>query len=808
LVSNESSEALPPTDPQSRDQDDSGASTPKGEARVTSQLAVDISQSQSASNPLSIHLGKPSEPGIPTSRIQLIFDLLKDTRVRVVVELLATSQGTPKMDVPAKSQVVIESQGNAPEPIITFPMQTSRTTFSQRIKAGIKNYPYSIEVTLFGLALLVYLITHLVGLTRFPIYFFSDEAIQTVAAENLIRDNFVDEEGTFLPTYIKNGPYFNLSVSVYVQVIPFLLFGKSVFLTRATSVFLSLLAAVSVSLMLRNIYKIPYWWAGVSLLSIAPAWFLHSRTAFETVLFVSFYAACLYTYLLYRYRSPHYLYYAITLGALAFYAYSPGQVVVGLTGILLLLSDARYHWQNRKTVLKGLGLAVILTLPYLRFRLNHPAAPFDQLRILNSYWVQAIPLKDKLAQFWSEYLYGLSPGYWFLPNERDLPRHLMKGYGHLLRIFLPFAFLGLILTLRHVRSAAHRALLITTLVAPIGAALVQIGITRVLVFVFPATILIALGINQSLIWLENWRFPHQALSIGLFTGLSIINIFMLRDVLVNAPTWYQDYGLGGLQYGAQQVFPKVASYLEEEPETKIILSPTWANGTDVVARFFLNDPLPIQMGSINGHLYQRKPLDEDTLFVMTPDEYQQTIESGKFEDIRVEETITYPNGIPGFYFVRLRYVDDIDLILEKERQQRRVLRSAQVVIDGEQVQVKHSMLDMGEVQHMFDGDQYTLGRTFEANPAVIELTYPTPHSIRGVSVIIGSTEVEIKALLIPTSDGKPVEYLMKFQGTVEQPEAVFDFGESTLVQNLHLEIRDLRQSEPANVHIWEITTLD
>jgi 4-amino-4-deoxy-L-arabinose transferase-like glycosyltransferase len=230
-----------------------------------------------------------------------------------------------------------------------FPQQDS--SFRQHT-TSLRQTITSLEVILFGLALLVYLITHLVGLSRFPIYFFSDEAIQTVAAETLIRDNFRDEAGTLLPTYFKNGPYYNLSTSVYVQILPYLLFGKSVFLTRATSVFLSLLAAISVSLMLRNIYKIPLWWAGVSLLSIAPAWFLHSRTAFETVLFVSFYAAFLYTYLLYRYRAAHYIYFAIIFAVLAFYSYSPGQIVIGLTGALLLISDARYHWQNRRT---GLG---------------------------------------------------------------------------------------------------------------------------------------------------------------------------------------------------------------------------------------------------------------------------------------------------------------------------------------------------------------------------------------------------------------------------------------------------------------------
>ena len=704
------------------------------------------------------------------------------------------------------SLVITETQEQDIKPHSRATAHRINSRLSQVINPWFTNFPRSLEVTLFGLAIAVYLLTHLVGLTRFPIYFFSDEAIQTVAAANLVRDNLRDEEGTFLPTYFKNGPYYNLSISVYSQVLPYLIFGKSVYTTRATSVLISLLAAISISLMLSTIFKVPYWWAGVLLISIAPAWFLHSRTAFETVLFVSFYAMFIYAYLLYRYRSPHYLYYSILLGALAFFTYSPGQVVIALTGILLLVSDARYHWQNRMLLIRAFALGIVLALPYLRFRISHPAAPFEHLRILDTYWLQPIPFNEKLAKFGSEYLFGLSPGYWFLPNERDLPRHLMKGYGHILFVFLPFAVLGLILTFRKFRSSMYRTLLICLLVIPVGGAIIEIGITRVLAFIIPAVILIALGINQIMTWLESKRLPRRGLATSLFVVLTLTNLFILRDVLLNAATWYQDYGLGGMQYGAQQLFPRVTNYLKDSPETEIILSPTWANGTDVVARFFLGDPLPIQIGSVDGHISHLKPLDQDTLFVMTPDEYRLAQESGKFEDVQVEEIFHYPNGAPGFYFVRMGYVDQIEKIMEEERQERLVLRSAKIVIDGEPVEVNHSLLDMGEVMHIFDGDPYTLGRTFEANPAVIELLYPTSKTIRGVSVIIGSTEAEIRAVLQADPNSEPVEFVKTFQGSVEQPEAVFTFPEPIRAQKLRLEIRDLHQSEPANVHIWEITT--
>jgi 4-amino-4-deoxy-L-arabinose transferase-like glycosyltransferase len=757
------------------------------------------------------NLAEKSSPA--SSQVSFSLDLPPGTQVRVTLE--ASPQDTQSQ--PAR--IVVETLGssNQPEVILRSPGSPDQMLGTAalettgippgalaRLLSRARSWPYTLEMTLFGLGLFIYLITRLIGLADFPIYFFTDEAIQTVAAADLIRNNLKDEEGTILPTYFKNGPFYNLSASVYLQVLPYLLFGKSVFVTRAVTVLVGLLAAAAVGLTLRDIFQIPYWWAGVLLLSIAPAWFLHSRTAFETVLFTAFYACFLYAYLLYRYRAPRYLNWAVVLGALAFYSYSPGELVIGATALLLLLSDARYHWQNRNQVLRSLGLAMILALPYLRFRLGHPEAPIDHLRNLGSYWVKPLPLREKLSQYASEYLYGLSPGYWFIPNERDLVRHQMKGYGNLLRATLPFAVIGLVLSIKGLRSSANRAVLIALLVAPLGSALMQIGITRMLVFVIPATLLTAIGISWVFTWLEKRRAPRPVLAASLFAVLGLVNFAMLGDALANGPTWYQEYSLGGLQYGARQLFGEVRAYKQASPQTRMVVSPSWANGTDVVARFFLDDPLPIEMGSIDGHLFQRLPLDENTLFVMTPEEYQMALESGKFTNIRVEKTLPYPNGEPGFYFVRLQYVENIDQILATEREQRRVLLTDIVQIDGEPVRLRYPMLDIGEPQQMFDGDSETLGRTLEANPAVIELTFPEPRRIEQIALIIGSTEAEITAQFFPESGAEPVEFSQVLQGTIDQPRVELETGGAPPAQVVRLSVRDLHQDEPAHIHIWEI----
>jgi 4-amino-4-deoxy-L-arabinose transferase-like glycosyltransferase len=214
-------------------------------------------------------------------------------------------------------------------------------------------------------------------------------------AEKFIQNDLRNNDDELLPTYFNRDATYNLSsISVYLQVIPYLLFGKSVFATRAVSVVIATLGAVAVGLTLRDIFKLRYWWCGVLLLSLSPAWFLHSRTAFETVEMTSFYAGFMYFYLRYRYISPRALYPALVMGTLVFYTYSPGQVIIVVTGLFLLFSDLRYHWQNRKLALKGLLLLGVLALPYLRYSINHPGALMQHLSTRAPYWAQDIPFLD------------------------------------------------------------------------------------------------------------------------------------------------------------------------------------------------------------------------------------------------------------------------------------------------------------------------------------------------------------------------------------------------------------------------------
>ena len=324
--------------------------------------------------------------------------------------------------------------------------------FPLPLKSG--SFEHAWETGLFGLSAVIYLATRLVGLARFPIYFFSDEAVQVVLAQDFIRDHFHGYDHVLFPTYFLNTYQYNLGTSVYLQILPYLLFGKSVFVTRAVPVLVSLLAALSVGLILREIFKSPYPWTAVLLLSITPAWFLHSRTAFETSLATSFYAGCLYFYLRYRSGKARSLYWAVLCAGLAFYSYSAACAVVGLTAVLLFFSDVRYHWRQRITVLAASGLGSLLALPYLRFIFEHPNAMHEHLVRLDSYWIRPLPLTAKLGLFFTQYGRGLDPLYWFQNTLVDYPRHVMKGYGYLLWATLPLLLIGLIMMIWKIRQFA------------------------------------------------------------------------------------------------------------------------------------------------------------------------------------------------------------------------------------------------------------------------------------------------------------------------------------------------------------------
>jgi len=657
---------------------------------------------------------------------------------------------------------------------------------------------------LFVGALLVYYLLRLIHLADFPIFFFTDEAVHTMLAYDLVKSGFVGLSGEFLPTFFKSGSTFNAGFPVYLQVLPVVLGIRSVFTTRFISASVTLLAAAGIGLIYEKIYNNRRGWLAVLVLSIIPAWFYHSRTAFETVEAVSFYTIFLLGYIRYRNGEFRWLYVSLVSAAMAFYSYSPARVVMAVMAVLLLISDARFHWENRKQLWKPFLLGLLLALPYFRFLYLHPGENQHHLEMLDSYWISSNPLIWKLGEFGKAYLAGLNPFYWFLPNEIDLSRHIMKNMGHLGWYFLPFFIGGLLISIKKLKNTNYRVMLFALLAAPTGAAVAAIGITRGMFMVIPAAFFITIGIDYCIDWLNRKIKIKWSLDLIVFTVLVLINFIFLDNVLTNGPVWFPSYGMEGMQYGGVQAFSRIKEILKEDPSTPIVFSPDWANGTDVLARFHMGDPVPIELASLNAYIEQYRPFKENTIFVMPPDDFNKVINSGKFEPMNVIDVINYPDGSPGFIFAHLKYIPSIKEVFEKEKSNRAMLSAAQIKINGWDAKVAYSRLDMGNIENLFDNNPATLIRSETANPLVLEVNFSHPQSIQSVIFRIGGSATQFSVYAQSENSDTPDVYRLSVRDIPKIRQIELPLKSKGMYTRMRFEVRTIFDGEPAHVHLWDL----
>jgi len=662
---------------------------------------------------------------------------------------------------------------------------------------------------LFGLTLAVFLGTRLWGLERFPIFFFCDEAVQTVQAARLTAHGFRGEQGELLPTYFRNTEFYNLSIGVYLQVLPEKLLPRSVWVARAVPVVVIFTGMLAAGLILRDFLRLRFYWVGVLVLSGFPGFFLHTRIAFELMLATTAYVWFLYFYLRYRDGKPRALYAAAFFGALTFYGYNTFQPVIVLTALLLGAADAPFHWRNRRTVLACLALVFLLALPYVRFVRAHSREVGERLRSLDSYWTDPNrTLPEKVSLYAREYARTFDPRYWFrLDPVGDIARHTMKGYTHVPRIALPFILGGAALCAWRIRSPGERTLLAAVVAAPAGAAIVRPGITRAMILVVLFGMLVGVAADPLLRLLSRWARPSKVrpVIVGalVWAGLAAAQGRMLADALAHGPTWYTEYGLYGMQWGAREALGEVARLRPRHPNALILISPDWANGMDDLVEFFVPARERILIGNIDWLRYEKRDIPEETLAVLTEEEYRQAVADPRFAPLRLEKTILFPDGRPGFRFVWVRYSPDFEEVLAAEREEWRRLVTEEVEIGGAKARVVHSVFDVGEAKHLFDGDDRSLVRTWKANPAIVVLDFDPSRPLRELALTLGSMQCEIaveasgpsgRASFSQTYRDLPLDPTV----TMALPSIGGD------VSNLRISIRDLNSGEPQHLHLREV----
>jgi len=114
---------------------------------------------------------------------------------------------------------------------------------------------------------------------------------------------------------------------------------------------------------------------------------------------------------------------------------------------------------------------------------------------------------------------------------------------------------------------------------------------------------------------------------------------------------------------------------------------------------------------------------------------------------------------------------------------------------------------MGEIKHVFDGDNYTLIRTLEANPLVLQLEFSETRQMNGLTARVGGTPTRLTVRAYQKTvdgDSEPIEYSTSAGDWPEPRELSIDFDLQTPVDYLDILVENSRDQEPAHVHLWEV----
>ena len=192
------------------------------------------------------------------------------------------------------------------------------------------------------------------------------------------------------------------------------------------------------------------------------------------------------------------------------------------------------------------------------------------------------------------------------------------------------------------------------------------------------------------------------------------------------------------------------------------------------------------------------------MLVMTEAEYQTLARDRRFTDVRLEKTLNYPDGSPGFRFVWLHYAPDFDAQQAAVRESWHRLEQEDVTLGGEVVRVGHSAFDLGAIPALFDGNPATLVRTENANPAVVVVEFPHPRTIQGIRLTTGSMDIDLKVSITGPSGSQ--EWSRVYENLPWDPTVEMTWPAQP-VDRIRLEVRRMDAQEPSHVHLRDLAFL-
>jgi hypothetical protein len=126
-------------------------------------------------------------------------------------------------------------------------------------------------------------------------------------------------------------------------------------------------------------------------------------------------------------------------------------------------------------------------------------------------------------------------------------------------------------------------------------------------------------------------------------------------------------------------------------------------------------------------------------------------------------------------------------------------------LDGETIEITHSVFDSGRVNDLFDHNLEFLARGKEANPLVLDIVFPKPRAIKGLGIDLTNGEYTLHAGLYAQPQSKPVEYEHTFLKLPVDPHLDIEFDKGPAeARRIRLEITMLHPPDEVHVHVREL----
>lgn len=386
---------------------------------------------------------------------------------------------------------------------------------------------------LFGLILLVFLVTRIYKIGTIPSSVYWDEASIGYNAYSVMLTG-QDEWGEKFPVHFRAFGEFKLPVYIY-SVIPFIkLFGLTEFAVRFPAVIYSLGSLVFIYFLAKKITgRESIGILSAFILSITPWLFIFSRTGYEATAGLFFFLAGTYLFLI---SEKNRLF--LILGSfgfiLSFYSYNSFRIIIPVW--LLGLFVYTFRKSNIKILTFSILIFLVSLVPvYKLYRYDSGGSRFAQVKI------------TKKDDFIKNYLTHFSPSFLFLNGDTN-PRSQVPGQGQIYLAEIPFLILGLIALIKS-KKALRYLPLIALILAPIPAALTRESphALRAILAAPALAIISAVGIYSFGIYFK--RYSKVAL-----IGVVLIYLLTFGAYFKNFISTYPAQSSSDWQYEYKEIF--------------------------------------------------------------------------------------------------------------------------------------------------------------------------------------------------------------------------------------------------------------